>query len=417
MKRIFLFATAMVVAMSSCSKNEVLTSNLDNNAVGFGIYTGAAVKGTEVTTDFLKTGSGSTGFGVLAYYHKSTTTDAAAWDDSDTPDFMYNEQVTWDTSSSGAWIYSPVKYWPNNTVDRVSYFAYAPWVNQSSSPKTALSTNATTGVPTITVDYTGAADMVDLVVAQPKYEQAKSSYTSSDITFTFYHVLTRMGITAWVSEDDTYTGELNTNTFVYVTKLLLVGSENTTLFNKSNNSQISSGLYSKNTFTFADKDAAKGTYNSLSQVGSWGTATRQSDNIDLSGVMNLATASQGTYATSSVKVEGTASTSTTNLFKADNYAFLLPPNGTTGIASGSYVRLYVEYDVVTTDASVDGGLTVITNYDIVAIPDEALKAGVAYTINLELALTGVKVSATVDDSWDTTPTSTDIATPATNTTN
>ena len=60
------------------------------------------------------------GFGVFAAYtgqlkYENTTVSA---------DFMYNQQVTY---SSSAWEYNPVKYWPNETNDYVSFFAYAPY--------------------------------------------------------------------------------------------------------------------------------------------------------------------------------------------------------------------------------------------------------------------------------------------------
>lgn len=41
-------------------------------------------------------------------------------------DFMYNQQVTWDNASS-TWKYNPVKYWPNENNDYLSFFAYAPY--------------------------------------------------------------------------------------------------------------------------------------------------------------------------------------------------------------------------------------------------------------------------------------------------
>jgi len=40
------------------------------------------------------------------------------------PDFMYNEKVTYD---NGKWTYRPVKYWPNDSREYVSFFAYAPY--------------------------------------------------------------------------------------------------------------------------------------------------------------------------------------------------------------------------------------------------------------------------------------------------
>ena len=60
------------------------------------------------------------GFGVFASYtgklqYENTTV---------MPDFMYNQQVTY---TSGAWNYAPLKYWPNDEAEYVSFFAYAPY--------------------------------------------------------------------------------------------------------------------------------------------------------------------------------------------------------------------------------------------------------------------------------------------------
>ena len=80
------------------------------------------------------------GFGVFAYY-----TNADNYDQTFQPNFMYNTHVygadanTDDTADS--WQYSPIKYWPNefgsnasygaasDDVDKVSFFAYAPFVS------------------------------------------------------------------------------------------------------------------------------------------------------------------------------------------------------------------------------------------------------------------------------------------------
>ena len=60
------------------------------------------------------------GFGVFAAYTGALTYENTTV----SPDFMYNQQVTY---TSGAWNYNPVKFWPNETSDYVSFFAYAPY--------------------------------------------------------------------------------------------------------------------------------------------------------------------------------------------------------------------------------------------------------------------------------------------------
>ena len=71
----------------------------------------------------------ATGFGVYAY----VTTDGNTWatgGSTKTPDFMLDEHVTYE--STEGWVYRPLKYWPNQItedIDRVSFFAYAPFVD------------------------------------------------------------------------------------------------------------------------------------------------------------------------------------------------------------------------------------------------------------------------------------------------
>jgi len=42
------------------------------------------------------------------------------------PDFMYDQKVTYDGSN---WTYSPVKYWPNNESEKISFFSYYPYIS------------------------------------------------------------------------------------------------------------------------------------------------------------------------------------------------------------------------------------------------------------------------------------------------
>lgn len=111
--------------------------------------TRAGVLGSITSDDILK-GSTTTGkaaatvsgFGVFAYYTNTAAYGNAYNSGSQSPNFMYNQQVAW---SSSTWAYSPIKYWPNDTqtsaVDqksatgtqdnggKISFFAYAPYTN------------------------------------------------------------------------------------------------------------------------------------------------------------------------------------------------------------------------------------------------------------------------------------------------
>lgn len=157
-------------------------------------------------------------FGVFAYY-----TGATAWvwaKTSATPNFMYNQQVTW---SSDHWTYTPVKYWPNDnypadgsgaagsqTRSYVSFFAYAPYT----SDNRIFSNNSATGAPTI--DYTWAADN-DLLYATPQlnlYKYDNSSDANDNgrvgdvVPFIFRHALAKVVFKVRRS-NDSHTVSLN----------------------------------------------------------------------------------------------------------------------------------------------------------------------------------------------------------------
>ena len=130
MKKVFLFAVA-AAALVACSNEELSTPEINpatsEAPVNFTVYTqrGLTRAGVAGTND--NTNIGDRGFGVFAYYTPGEQYDAKA-----TPNFMYNQKVTKDGND---WKYEPVKYWPNefgseatsDEVDRISFFAYAPW--------------------------------------------------------------------------------------------------------------------------------------------------------------------------------------------------------------------------------------------------------------------------------------------------
>lgn len=120
MKKILsMFAAAMLIAACSnedgtpegyqSSTSPITFEVTDNGSLTRAV--GAINSSTELPTK---------GFGVFACYtgklkYENTTV---------SPDFMYNQPVTY---SSGVWNYAPLKYWPNENGEYVSFFAYAPY--------------------------------------------------------------------------------------------------------------------------------------------------------------------------------------------------------------------------------------------------------------------------------------------------
>jgi len=182
-KSLFLMAAASALMLTACtSEDDVLQSSapqkVEAKALGFDVYMPQAVTRAGnpegvMNTDKLKTEN--MGFGVFAFHHDNVASDPnyPANNTSLFPNFMYNEHISWTTA--GGWIYSPLKYWPNETIkdsqtdngpadtpessnpriDRLSFFAYAPYVATDATP---LNIKDPSGTPTMVTDRTDASE-------------------------------------------------------------------------------------------------------------------------------------------------------------------------------------------------------------------------------------------------------------------
>ena len=178
-KSLFFAAAASALMLTACSSENDVVQNAPQTqetvaqAVGFDIYTPAATNVTRagragvMTTNIMQ----QTGFGVYAYQIDDTDTDNeftyTTYEGNKTtatPNFMWNQQVNYNKTATG-WYYSPLKYWPNETyqdsqtypsnpagmpeqaattknVDKLTFFAYAPWVNATTTKGDATQINA-----------------------------------------------------------------------------------------------------------------------------------------------------------------------------------------------------------------------------------------------------------------------------------
>ena len=206
--------------------------------VGFAAYTdrGTTRSGVagDLTLDALKATAGDAatfadggGFGVFAYY-----TDLKKYDQTYVPNFMYNQLVKWET---GKWTYSPVMYWPNESgadaqsddEDKVSFFAYAPYVYHTSAASgsvnnanygiTGFSRNTSAGDPIVKyIASFNAGETVDLcwgVCNSTSWQKFQGAGTQTmtaglpwldvehpqlvdqNLTFTFKHALAQLAVT------------------------------------------------------------------------------------------------------------------------------------------------------------------------------------------------------------------------------
>ena len=127
--------------------------------------------------------------GVFGYYTGTNT-----WAEkgaTTTPNFMYNEEVE---KGASAWGYSPQKYWPNSTTERLSFFAYYPHTNllknYFGSDIISFPENTTPGVPAITYNApaTNYGSKVDFLYATA-LDQDKEDGT---VSLQFKHLMAKV---------------------------------------------------------------------------------------------------------------------------------------------------------------------------------------------------------------------------------
>ncbi len=278
MKKIYLVAIAVAaLTVSSCSQDEVLNMNPEAGpqAISFnGAYLGnaAETRGTVATIDNLKVGTYAAGLGVFANYtgeNEYATTNATNW----TNTFMNNLNVKWtDTNNDGTaddWTYSPAKYWPSEG-EKVSFVAYAPFVNGQTDAKAITHTVPAT-----------IANQNDLVVSNLVLNQ---TCATPEVSFTMSHVLSKIGLKM--------TGAELPNGYSFTLTSVKLGVDSGT------------GFYTSNS------------YNAVDGTGTWGTG---------SGTQALKWVS--TDLSNDGKVtNATNNTSTSN--DDDKFLFVIPQNFT-----------------------------------------------------------------------------------------
>lgn len=111
--------------------------------------------------------------------------------------FMYNQMIE---RAGNTWSYSPTKYWPTNTNDKISFFAYAP----HNATGVTLCSTTSQGYPTFTYTVpTTEGAQTDLLVAAPVMNQ-----NGGNVNFTLKHTLTKVSFL--VKCGDKYAKEVTT---------------------------------------------------------------------------------------------------------------------------------------------------------------------------------------------------------------
>lgn len=485
MDKKFLMLAVAAITFAACSNDEadsvqksaeVAQSPTDQVAeqvpVEFGAYVNRATtragQAGELTTANLPTN----GFGVFAYY-----TDNADYSQFSTPNFMYNQQVTGTVSgTTTTWSYSPVKYWPNeygndaasDDVDKVSFFAYAPYVAVTPGKGTVdvtgssdsthdkaygiiqVSRNSATGDPMVkyVVDPDPSKSVDLLWAVQPAtatyspistgaftatpgfpYLDLVKSKSNDKIQFDFKHALAKLNVQidafvdqATVPTTPPTTATLDANTRIYVRSITFTGFETQGTLNLNNTeANIPLWLNSDGTSELSGSGKEVVVFDGLkdgkeSKVGS-------EQKSEKPAMLNPVIIQHNTGTAATWKPTDGVTETPVNLFKTTS------ASATTALTESIFViptyetmDVTIVYDVETFDPNLPGYLSdgethgssienKITKTAVFGTTTN-IEAGKAYTLKLHLGMTSVKLDATVSP-W-TAATTNDANLPANN---
>jgi len=163
----------VILLMTGCTQNNETESIY--LPLSFSTAVDAQTRVTDFTTDNL------TSMGVFACFSQGNFNASTA-----TPDFMYN-QIVERTDAAAPWTYSPVKYWPNNVKDKISFFAYAPHNSKITTDALTMSDITDKGYPSLT--FTNKTAQTDFLLADPLINKDN---TQNSIKFNFKHALAKV---------------------------------------------------------------------------------------------------------------------------------------------------------------------------------------------------------------------------------
>ncbi|MCR5758989.1 MAG: fimbrillin family protein [Bacteroidales bacterium] len=207
MKKTLILAAVAAIALSACSKNEILeTINKvpEGAAIGFSNYTPKSLTKADGTLVENNTPNTTLVSGKqFAVYAWQTNNGVFLDENPGTPNFMNPAVVTWnnDKTTGEGNTYSPVRYWPSgDNPQNLSFAAYYPYGGAGITAPTFGSGDpfVASGVGTyaFTAQSTPAA-MVDFCVADVVNDQVYNNTNVSPsykntVQFTFRHQLTKV---------------------------------------------------------------------------------------------------------------------------------------------------------------------------------------------------------------------------------
>ena len=206
MKKTLFFAALAVVAMASCTKNELKAPSTGTEAeISFQPLVANATKATYLTTANMKDECAE--FGVFAWYAKPSLTASGS-----TTLYMNNVKVTYTdskndaTKGQGAWAPETPYYWPKNGT--LSFDAYAPAKAHAETPISGsgkVSSESATGLKIENYTVAELAEQYDLLYSTRSLNKSKSTdgtnNTYDGVDIAFKHALSAIEVKAKTDKD------------------------------------------------------------------------------------------------------------------------------------------------------------------------------------------------------------------------
>ncbi len=430
--------------------------------VGFSAYAdrGTTRGGKTGSMDLEALRSTTGAFGVFAYY-----TDLKKYDQTYVPNIMYNQRVYDDNVGVGdaTWTYTPIVYWPNESgsdassddEDKMSFFAYAPYVKHGSAAAgsvdtsadptaaswgiTGFSRNSAVGDPLVKyISNFSTANTVDLcwgVCNEQNWAKIQNSglqtmtpglpwldvehpqTTSQKMKFTFKHALAQLNVQ--IDADVDITGHatndaLDASTKIYVRSISFTGIATKGALNLNNN-VANQALWLDYAGTTDLPYGESVTIKDGRRDGREGTIGAEATNETPAGLnpaiiqndannptIGVTTTYQNLFApavAAAIPGQPTADEITTAL---TNPVYVIP--------TGEAMTVTIVYDVETESPLLPGYLSdgvthgssienKITQNIYLSGSGLSLESGKKYTLYLHLGMNSVKFDAAVDD-WD-----------------
>lgn len=198
-----IMAALTVLLCSACTELEEPDNGWKELAGDAPMFFSTSIAATKATTPY----PANTSFGVFAFYQPNGT-----WNSSRKPNFMYNEEVVYNGST---YSYAPVRYWPSNDENKISFWAYSPYSANPDLLKvntTTAYTSNTNNIPDIRFEVDGQTDLMASAIVKDK--TYSNCTTPGVVSFTFNHLLSLIEFTVEkVDPNDDYTVTLTSISF------------------------------------------------------------------------------------------------------------------------------------------------------------------------------------------------------------